>query len=151
MSETVIIVIYAAGLSAMLIELFLPGAVIGTLGFFAIVGSIVAAFVRDFNTLGIVLICITLAFIPLFFLLWKHVIGRFMALTASEQGFRSGTLVNESLIGKEGKTASALRPSGIAFIEDRRYDVVTRGEMLEKGTNIKIIDVTGNRIVVKKI
>ena len=151
MEDMAIILIFAAGLLAMLVELFLPGAIIGTSGFLAAVGSIVFAFVKGQHVLGGVLILVLLAFIPLFFVLWKHVLGRFMALTDSETGYASGTLVNDSLLGKEGVAESSLRPSGIATIEDRRYDVVTRGEMLTKGDRIRIIDVTGNRIVVRKV
>ena len=150
MSDIVLIIIFAGGLLAMAVELFLPGAVVGTAGFLASVGAIVFAFVHGQNVLGGVMLVVLIAFIPIFFVLWKNVLGRFMAITESEVGYVSGTLVNESLLGKEGVTVTSLHPTGIATIDDRRYDVVTRGEMLEKGDRVKVIDVTGNRIVVKK-
>ena len=40
---------------------------------------------------------------------------------------------------------------GIAHLNDKRYDVVTRGEMLGKGSRVKVIEVSGNRVVVKKV
>ena len=42
-----------------------------------------------------------------------------------------------------------LHPTGIALIQNRRVDVVTRGEMLEQGQKIKVVKVEGNRIVVE--
>ena len=57
----------------------------------------------------------------------------------------------DQLVGKEGQTLTALRPAGIAFIEDKRVDVVTRGEMIDKESAIKVVKVEGNRIVVEMI
>jgi membrane-bound serine protease (ClpP class) len=50
--------------------------------------------------------------------------------------------------GRTGKAITLLRPSGKAMIDDRRYDVVTRGEFLDKGTPIRVVSVKGARIVV---
>ncbi|MGD9308758.1 MAG: NfeD family protein, partial [Desulfosarcina sp.] len=52
--------------------------------------------------------------------------------------------------GRTGTAITLLRPSGIAMIDDRRYDVVTRGEFLEKGTPIRVVKVKGARIVVAR-
>jgi len=38
----------------------------------------------------------------------------------------------------------------VAVIEGRRYSVITRGELLETGTPVKVIDISGNRITVTK-
>ncbi len=53
-----------------------------------------------------------------------------------------------ALLHKTGVTVSALRPAGLARIDGRRIDVVTRGEMLEADCPILVLDVTGNRVVV---
>ena len=151
MEHTLIIVIYLCGLISMVIELFLPGAIIGIIGFLAVSGSVVYAYVNGFNVTGTVLMLCTVAWVPLFFILWKNVIGRFFALKGSEEGFRSSTSIDESLLGKEGLTSTPLRPSGIAMLDGERCGVVTRGEMLDRNVSVKVIDVTGNRIVVKKV
>ena len=54
-----------------------------------------------------------------------------------------------SLVGKSGVTITALRPAGHARIDNARIDVVTRGEMLEKGCAVVVHEVSGNRVVVK--
>ncbi|MCB9885019.1 MAG: hypothetical protein H6838_05975 [Planctomycetes bacterium] len=52
------------------------------------------------------------------------------------------------LLHKSGVAVSALRPAGLARIDGRRIDVVTRGEMLDADCPIQVLDVTGNRVVV---
>ena len=82
---------------------------------------------------------------------WKSVLAKVMALKDDQKGYRPSTTVTEELVGAEGEAVTQLRPSGIARLNERRYDVVTRGEMIEKGTPIKVIEVSGNRIVVRSI
>jgi membrane-bound serine protease (ClpP class) len=50
----------------------------------------------------------------------------------------------------EGRAVTDLRPSGVAIIDQQRIDVVTRGEYLEKQTEIVVAAVRGNQIVVKQ-
>jgi len=52
--------------------------------------------------------------------------------------------------GRTGTAITLLRPSGKAVIDDRRYDVVTKGEFLEKGTPIRVVSAKGARIVVAR-
>ena len=56
----------------------------------------------------------------------------------------------QSLIGKTGVTATALRPSGIAIIDGRRLDVVTLAEFIGKGEQIEVERVEGVKILVKR-
>ncbi len=61
------------------------------------------------------------------------------------------TLMNyPSLVGKNGVARSVLRPAGIAEIEGKRYDVVTRGEFIEQDEAILVEEVQGNRIIVRR-
>jgi membrane-bound serine protease (ClpP class) len=52
------------------------------------------------------------------------------------------------LVGKTGKAASTLRPSGKAEIEGRTYVVETEGVFIESGASVAVIRVQGNRVVV---
>ncbi len=49
-----------------------------------------------------------------------------------------------------GTALTNLRPAGTALINDHRVDVVSRGEYIEKGTEVAVVEVEGNRVVVKK-
>ncbi|MHC4480749.1 MAG: NfeD family protein [Planctomycetota bacterium] len=151
MSElAIIIAVFLCGMLGMLIELFLPGAVLGMMGFLGVVGSIVYAIVSGHTVTATVLIICALAFVPVFFMLWKGVIGRFFATYGEEKDFRPSTTIGQELVGAEGEAATPLRPSGIAYFDSRRYDVVTRGEMLPRGTRVRVMEVSGNRVVVKE-
>lgn len=54
-------------------------------------------------------------------------------------------------VGDQGVALSVLRPAGKARIRDQVHDVVTEGDMVEKGTPIEVIDVSGNHVVVRKL
>lgn len=51
-------------------------------------------------------------------------------------------------VGQIGTAASMLRPVGLADFDQQRVDVQTAGEPIEAGRRIRVVQVTGNRIVV---
>lgn len=51
-------------------------------------------------------------------------------------------------IGLTGTAATQLRPAGQAKIDGQLVDVVTNGSLIDSGTQIKIIEIHGNRVVV---
>jgi membrane-bound serine protease (ClpP class) len=53
--------------------------------------------------------------------------------------------------GVKGVTISQLRPAGKANFGGRRFDVVSRGELIEASRTIIVVLVEGNRIVVREI
>lgn len=144
-----LIALYVVGLGFILAEMFLPGGILGLLGVVGMVGGVVLAFLNN-ESLGWTLLAITGIIIPLLVVVWIKVLNRFYAIKSSEEGVstRDETLVE--LEGQEGVTVSALRPSGVATISDRRIDVVSQGDMIDSGTRIKVVEVKGNRVVVRK-
>ena len=56
----------------------------------------------------------------------------------------------EALTGKEGVTATVLNPVGIAEFDGVRLNVVSEGSYLEKGSKVKVQQVEGNKIIVRK-
>ncbi|MBN2592173.1 MAG: hypothetical protein JXA81_01600 [Sedimentisphaerales bacterium] len=53
--------------------------------------------------------------------------------------------------GDIGEVVSALRPTGKARFGDAIVDVVAEAEFLDKGTKVQIIEIHGNRVVVKAV
>lgn len=51
-------------------------------------------------------------------------------------------------MGRTGVVESTLRPAGIARIDGRRVDVISRGESIEVGARVRVIEISGNRLVV---
>ncbi|MFO7560093.1 MAG: NfeD family protein [Desulfobacterales bacterium] len=67
-----------------------------------------------------------------------------------DEGVISQPFELKKLIGKEGITITNLRPSGKARIAGKKMDVVSRGEYIEKDSEISVHAVSGNQIVVVK-
>ena len=75
-----------------------------------------------------------------------------LSQVVSEHGESSGTERNLTrFLGAEGMTRSYLRPAGVADIAGERVDVVSEGGMVRRGTAVRVIDVEGNRVVVRPI
>jgi membrane-bound serine protease (ClpP class) len=55
-----------------------------------------------------------------------------------------------ALVGQDGTIEADCRPAGMARIDGRRVDVVTRGEWLESGARVRVVEVQGNRVVVAR-
>lgn len=53
-------------------------------------------------------------------------------------------------IGDSGEVVSKLRPTGKAKFGEAIVDVVAEADFLDKGTKVEIIEIHGNRVVVKK-
>jgi membrane-bound serine protease (ClpP class) len=54
-------------------------------------------------------------------------------------------------VGDIGEVVSILRPTGKARFGDAIVDVVAEAEFLDKGTRVEIINIHGNRVVVKAV
>ena len=78
------------------------------------------------------------------------VFRRLILETATDRahGFTSAAPGEASLLGAEGVAETELRPAGIALLNGRRSDVVTDGEFIPRGGHVRVVDVSGNRIVV---
>jgi len=54
------------------------------------------------------------------------------------------------VVGDEGVAITPLRPSGKALFHGKPVSVVTEGDFLEEGERVVVIEVSGNRIVVRR-
>lgn len=79
--------------------------------------------------------------------LWKWLVLH--AEERAESGYIA-TGTHEPLLGKEGVAATSLRPSGMGLIDGRRVNVAADGEFIERDCRIKVVEVEGNRVVVRK-
>ena len=56
-----------------------------------------------------------------------------------------------SLLGAIGVAATTLRPAGKAQFGDEFLDVIAEGDFVNPGARVQVIEIEGNRVVVKPI
>jgi membrane-bound ClpP family serine protease len=54
------------------------------------------------------------------------------------------------LIGKTGRSATILRPAGIAVFDGEKVDVVTDGEFIQPNVSVEVYEVAGRRVIVRR-
>jgi membrane-bound serine protease (ClpP class) len=54
-------------------------------------------------------------------------------------------------VGDRGVAQSALRPAGKALFGKRYADVVTDGDFINRGATVEIMQIAGNRVIVREI
>lgn len=149
------IVALTVGLLLIGAEIFVPGGVLGVIGGLLLLAAVVAGFVA-FPGYGIIVAFGVLALLAAAMFLWIRYfpsswMGRRMAVNenlASSKGTQSGLT---ELLDKQGTASSDLRPGGFALIEGRRVDVITEGKMIKRGTNVRVVKIEGNRVVVRAV
>lgn len=84
------------------------------------------------------------------FLPKSPIFHRLMLDTAetAESGYTASKR-NDELVGLRGTAGTPLRPAGIGVFDDRRLNVVARGQFIDKGSPIVIAESHGSRIVVE--
>jgi membrane-bound serine protease (ClpP class) len=68
----------------------------------------------------------------------------------AEEGYASTPETDRQWLGKTGTAISPLRPSGIGDFDGERVDVVSDGDFIERGAQVVVTRVDGNRIVVRR-
>ena len=155
-----VLIIFVVGLILLLLEIFvIPGfGITGITGIACLVFSIIqlyGGFIEAIHAIGYLLVYTTIAVALIYKLAPKlGLFDRF--ILKKEMTAESGYVAVEQntfsdLIGLQGVTLSICRPSGKAKIGTERYDVVSEGDFIEKGEQIMVKKVDGNKIVIKKL
>jgi membrane-bound serine protease (ClpP class) len=148
-----IITLLLVGAALLLLETVLPGMIAGLVGLGCLIAAVAFAYMNyDVRTGNLVLV-IVLVGIVVGTLCWM----RYLPDSPMARLFISrGTIGNiraeqPELVGRTGTTLTVLRPSGAALIEGKRVDVVSEGQMIQKGSRIKVIETEGLRVVVRAL
>ena len=149
------IILFILGIGLLIAEMFQPGfGVFGSLGIVSLIACIfftAQTVAQGLILTGIFFVIVLLLLIIFLVFFSKRLPGK-LILTESEtleQGF-SGTKDTSHLMGKTGVTKTMCRPVGNVDFDGVKLDVVSRGEYIEKGTTVEVIEIEGNRIVVKE-
>jgi len=151
------VVLFVVGMVLVIAEMFQPGfGLFGTFGVLTLIGCIFVT--ANTITEGVILtIIITAILLVLFFIfLVMFSKGKIPGKLILEQAERKedgyvGTADYSDFLGKTGMVTSICRPVGSANFEHKKLEVVTMGEFIEAGTPVEVIEVEGNRVVVREI
>lgn len=154
-SVGVVFLLLIVGLVLLVAEVFFVSfGVIGLLAGVTLIGAVFAAF-QESTGFGMTILVVEAIAAPVvltmaFKILPKTPFGKQLILAGPKtQGHAAAADRGLSaLVGQSGETLSDLRPAGFARIDGRKIDVVTRGEMIARATPIKVLEVSGNRVVV---
>jgi membrane-bound ClpP family serine protease len=151
------IVLVCLGLVLILLEFLFPS--LGALGVAAAISLITGiawAFADDPST-GVNLLIVATIGVPAAILLGmkllpKSPLGRLLINPGAT--FTNTAAVDsrdQDLLGREGVVEAMLRPAGVVHFDGRRVDVVTRGEAIDAGARVRVIELAGNRVVVARV
>ena len=149
-SELWIVLLFALGLSLIVAEIFLVGVVLGLIGLVCMLVSSYFGFQKS-ATVGWTLVAIAAASVPVLAIVWVKVINRVLAMKFTQAGYTSAQMQYKDLVGQEGVALTALRPAGMARFGEKKVDVVSEGEQVERDSRVRVIEVKGNRVVVRAV
>ena len=145
-----IVALIVIGFVLLIAEVFVPGGIVGTVGFLLILGSIYLCFQWYGAGTGALVAITSLVAVFLVFYYGIRSVREGISLESSEQDHSAADSSLADLDGQEGVAESALRPVGIATIGGRRVDVTAEQDYIARGERIKVIKVEWNRVVVRR-
>ncbi len=166
------ILVFVAGLILLVVEIFiLPGfGVAGIIGVTFIVGSLTLSLIANdffnFSMAGadnllyallritsiMIVAVITSIFLGDRFL--KSRISRSIVLTDTledAKSFNDSVTTLNSYIGATGTAMTDLRPAGSVEINSIRHDSISDGDFISRNDKVKVIEIRGNYLVVRKV
>jgi membrane-bound serine protease (ClpP class) len=147
--------LFLIGVVLLLMELAVPGGIIGTLGFISLVGGLVLAADdtgQGLVSLGIAVVIAAMVAYVLYRYFGMRGLWHKFVLTDQQQNEAGFVAVKNQrdLIGRTGVTLTSLRPAGLVQIGDRRIDAVSMGNFIAQGTTVAVVQVEGARVVVQE-
>ena len=148
------ILLFVLGMGLIIVEFYVPG--IGVPGIMGVIILIACIFVTGQNSVqrlmltGIFILICAILFLIFFVLLSRRQLPKSLILDESEENY-IGAEDLQFLLGKIGTVLSTCRPAGNADFDGKKLDVVSRGEFIEKDTQIEVIEIEGNRVVVREV
>ena len=154
---TLPVLLLGLGLALILAEVLFPSfGVLSVLATVSIVVSIGLAF-RESTAAGLTFLVVAAILVPVvivggFKFFPRSPVGKQMVLPGLSFDSEAGVDASlQALLGGRGTLEADCRPAGIARFDGRRVDVVSRGEWVAAGANVEVIDVQGNRVIVRGV
>jgi membrane-bound ClpP family serine protease len=149
------ILLQLLGVGVIITEFVVPSAGILTVLAIGIFGfSLYWVFTHASVAVGMTFVIADILMLPVLVIVGARMLAASRATLRETLDSKSGAVSQppewSQVEGRDGVAVTMLRPAGSAMIDGKKYDVVTRGDFLDKGTPITVVAVDSNRIVVKK-
>lgn len=146
-----VIILLAVGVLLIIAEMVLPGIIAGVLGGLCLLAGIIEGYVVFGARTGNLILMGVLAGLLAGLAIWLKFFpdSRLGRLLVSQRVVGEIGTDRPELLGKTGTAFTRLRPAGTAMIDGKRVDVVTEGQLVEKGAAIRVVGVEGMKIVVR--
>jgi membrane-bound ClpP family serine protease len=153
---SVIILLFAAGILMLALEVVVPGAVLGIIGGVCMLVGVVVAFSEygfgggtTAAVAGVVLVGIALYLE--FVLLPKSRLAKKLTMGGTVAGISQPPIADRAaVVGREAVAVTSLVPSGYVEFNGRRYEAFSRSGAAARGERLDIVDVDNFRLIVSK-
>lgn len=152
-----VLFLFITGMVLILAEFIVPGGLCGVIGVILLITStIMGCSNYPDHSLWIIIGEIIGAMISIalgMIILSKTRAGKAIILDGNqpaEEGWVASES-DESLLDAIGEVHTALRPAGTVLINKKRIDAVADGSFIERDIKVRVIEVSGNRVVVEKV
>ena len=148
--------LFLLGILLMIMEVFLPGGIVGAIGFISIVTGLIMAAYDTQQGLASLGIAALITAIVTFLLIKKYGLKKLFNkfILGDVQRNEAGYVApkdQRDLLEKTGVALTPLRPAGVVRIDGMRIDAVSVGAFIAAGTSVRVVQVEGTRVVVQEI
>ncbi len=153
---SLIVGLMVLGLGLIMLEIFIPGGIVGIFGGISMLGAVAISY-DQYGMEGAIL-CFGIGLVGLVACLWlefkilpKTAAGKRLFLQDTISGKSQPDVGDDSLIGRQAQTATALSPSGYILVDGKKIEATSRCGFLEKGERVKIDSLDQFKVTVSKL
>lgn len=155
-SLVVPIILQLVGVFVLIVEIIIPsGGILGIITVALMGYSLYLVFTDISMFAGMVFVVADIIMFPVILFVGIKLLAKSPATLKTSlsktDGYSSQPEELSEFMGLSGTAVTDLRPAGTGFINNKRVDVVSRGEYIDKGSEILVSEVEGNRVVVRKV
>jgi len=150
-----ILILFAAGVILLALEVIVPGAILGTAGGVLMLIGVIVAFDSyglggGAMATGAAMVAVAVTLYLEFVLLPKSRLAKTFAMTATVDGRSQPALADRSVIGKTVTAVTTLSPSGVVELDGRRFEAFARSGHVAAGAQLSVVDLDNFRLIVSQ-
>jgi membrane-bound serine protease (ClpP class) len=148
-----VLTLLVVGAALLIAESVLPGMIAGIAGACCLIAAVIEGYVKfDARTGNLIMLGVLAGLVAGVWLWLKYFPeSRLARIFISKKVVGEIGTERPELLEQTGTALTALRPAGTAIIDGQRVDVVTEGQMIERGTPVRVVAVEGLRVVVREL